>query len=366
MNGIAARALAPTASLLTSALILLLMWSNSEHIDANALVFQVIAGIITSFLLLLRSHGRWLGILAIALLFTLTPTAWPAYWAVVYGEARADRQRLAGALVLLALGGSVFCAFEVVAPVLPLTFTPWVVSLSILGGMTSVGAALAGRSNGIAARRELLSEAQAALADESAERARDAARSGEQQRLSRELHDLLGHRLAALNLLVKAQVRTDRPDELLWLMQSQISQARAELEELVDLRGTPTSKEAPTLNELLESFRMLDIDVRSEVDALYESLPGAHRLLVDRFVRESITNAVKYAAPGPIWVSVRITESALDVQCTSLMGEAPVSNERSEHAAGLTGLNDRASLLGGHVSWSRSEHGFTTHLHVPV
>jgi signal transduction histidine kinase len=232
--------------------------------------------------------------------------------------------------------------------------------------MISIGAAIAGSWSSIASRRALLWSVQAVLSAESAERARDAARTGEQQRLSRELHDLLGHRLAALNLLLEAHIRTVENGEVLLLMRTQISQARRELDELVDLRRTPASRESPTVGDLLESFRTLDVDVRSTVDAGYESLPRPYRLLVDRFVRESVTNAIKYAAAGPIWVTVRVTETSLDVKCTSLVGGTPAVRERSEGAVGLTGLDARASLLGGRVSWSRGQFRFVVLLSVPV
>lgn len=75
-------------------------------------------------------------------------------------------------------------------------------------------------------------------------------------------------------------------------------------------------------------------------------VPAPVELAAYRIVQESLTNALKHACPGRVTVAFARRDGLLDVRVTSPYGHrdgprAPGSG------AGLTGMRERAALLGG-------------------
>jgi signal transduction histidine kinase len=75
-------------------------------------------------------------------------------------------------------------------------------------------------------------------------------------------------------------------------------------------------------------------------------VPAPVELAAYRIVQESLTNALKHAAPGPVHVRLRQEDGTLVVRVTSPYGDregprAPGSG------AGLVGMRERVALLGG-------------------
>ena len=63
-------------------------------------------------------------------------------------------------------------------------------------------------------------------------------------------------------------------------------------------------------------------------------------------MRESLTNALKHAAPGPVRVALRQADGILRIEVTSSyrLGDTP---RAPGSGSGLTGMRERATLLGG-------------------
>lgn len=191
--------------------------------------------------------------------------------------------------------------------------------------------------------REALAHAHAgllstqALLDESA-------RSGERLKLSRELHDVAGHKLTALKLHL-ARLRRDATlagreeveiasalaDELLQDIRGVVGQLRAD--EGIDLRVALAALGTP-----FPATRVrVDVDPALRLD----DLPLAEALV--RVAQEAVTNAVRHGRAGTIEIHVARDAGAV-VLTVANDGDRPVDLRPGN---GLTGMRERVSALGG-------------------
>lgn len=67
-----------------------------------------------------------------------------------------------------------------------------------------------------------------------------------------------------------------------------------------------------------------------------------------RIVQESLTNALKHAAPGPVAVRLEHSGEVLTVEVSSVLGERPGPRAPGS-GAGLVGMRERVALLGGTI-----------------
>lgn len=134
----------------------------------------------------------------------------------------------------------------------------------------------------------------------------DSARVNERTRISRELHDLLGHHLTALslNLEVAGHLSDGRVKEhvqqahtLARLLLTDVREAVSQLREggAIDLGAA--------LRPLAENVPKLDIDMDIDVPLTVDDPERAHVLL--RCAQEAITNAVRHSGAGQLWLEAR-------------------------------------------------------------
>jgi signal transduction histidine kinase len=180
----------------------------------------------------------------------------------------------------------------------------------------------------------------------------------ERVRVSRELHDVLGH---TVNLFVvqagAARLMLDSdPAMTRSLLQGMENTGRATLADLdrvlASLRSDPTDVSqngagpAPGLTQLPElvgRFQDSGIDVRLTVDPNLR-LPRDLDLSVYRIVQEALTNTLKHAAPCSATVIVQRTNGSLIVEISD---NGPGVRATDRHGRGLVGIAERVSMSGG-------------------
>lgn len=214
-------------------------------------------------------------------------------------------------------------------------------------------------------RRDLigqLHERAARLEEEGRLRA-EQARAAERERIAREMHDVLAHRISLLSLHAGAlEYRPDAPPAEIEATASVVREsAAAALEELRDVIGVlreGTDSEArppqPTLADLpalIEESRAAGMRIEAEL-ALDDEEDGAGPLgrTAYRIVQEGLTNARKHA-PGTL-VGVKVVagaeEIAIEVRNRAPLG--PVTKPALPGAgSGLIGLGERVDLAGGEL-----------------
>jgi signal transduction histidine kinase len=216
-------------------------------------------------------------------------------------------------------------------------------------------------------RRDLvdsLHERAARLEDEGRLRA-ERARSAERERIAREMHDVLAHRLSLLSLHAGAlEFRPGAPPEEIAATAAVVREAATDaLEELRDVVGVlregtdaATRRPQPALADLptlIEESRAAGMRIEAALE-----LPGDGEDAVAtgvgrtafRIVQEGLTNARKHA-PGAL-VQVRVAAGA-DALAVEVRNRAPLRPAPAPAlpgaGSGLIGLGERVELVGGEL-----------------
>ncbi len=183
----------------------------------------------------------------------------------------------------------------------------------------------------------------------------ESVRDSERLRLSRELHDVAGHKLTALKLNLRALQRqpalaenaqlalcAQLADELLGDIRGVVQQMR--LHDGVDLREMIERLAAPFPRPHLH----LDMDAGMRVP----SLEQAEAVL--RTVQEALTNAARHAGAENLWLSVHRRDGALRLD---FRDDGRASGGELRFGNGLTGMRERLEAVGGGVDARRADSG---------
>ncbi|MFI0876132.1 two-component sensor histidine kinase [Streptomyces sp. CS149] len=288
------------------------------------------------------------GSLATALMFTDV-----MYAAVLYGTPAAAR-RLPVATLLITVASTIgFLAWF---------RKPEALLIGLVIGLVSFVPALTGvsvRSHRAAAESARLAAAQTARL---AEMDRTQAVIAERARMARELHDMVANHLSAVAIHSTAALSIDDPEtsrNALKVIRENSVEGLAEMRRLIGLLREGGQDDAPAaaptlaaLDTLIEQTNTngasggLVCSLEDTRDPGADPLPTPVELAAYRIAQESLTNALKHAAPGPVVVRLGQAGELLTVEVTSAFGSragptAPGSG------AGLVGMRERVALLGG-------------------
>ncbi|MEU3466591.1 histidine kinase [Streptomyces sp. NPDC006687] len=239
--------------------------------------------------------------------------------------------------------------------------TPQSLMIGVLTGIVCFGPALTGatlRNHREAAEAARLRAAQTALL---AEMDRTQAVAAERARMARELHDMVANHLSAIALHSTAALSIDSPAtsrEALGVIRENSVQGLAEMRRLIGLlREAGAGQDAapvPSLDGLAALLgRARANGAASGLDFVLDDarppgppLPAPVELAAYRIVQESVTNALKHAAAGPVAVRLAREDGLLTVAVDSPYGDR--SGPRLPGSgAGLIGMRERTELLGG-------------------
>ncbi|MGY0018707.1 sensor histidine kinase [Streptomyces sp. YJ-C3] len=233
---------------------------------------------------------------------------------------------------------------------------PEAVLVGVATGLVSFGPAATGvlvRNHRDRAAEERLRAEQTALL---AEMDRAQAVTAERARMARELHDMVANHLSAIAIHSTAALSIDEPATTrtaLETIRENSVDGLAEMRRLIgilrDSSGDTEPAAAPTLDglgALVEQSRANGLDVGLTLTGATGNLPAPVGLAAYRIVQESLTNALKHAAPGRVTVTVHRSGERIEVCVRSPYGDrdgprAPGSG------AGLVGMRERTALLGG-------------------
>ncbi len=205
----------------------------------------------------------------------------------------------------------------------------------------------------------------------------EAAAEAERGRVAREMHDVLAHSLSALAIQLEAarlSARSQRVEpELAATLDRAHQLAVAGLDEtrraLGALRGEdlPGPEAVPALAQSFEEESGLPVAL--EVEGEPRALPPEARLALYRTAQEALTNVRRHATPERVDLRLdyRPDQTVLVVADHS-REELPtlVTGANGGGGYGLTGMRERAELLGGELLAEPTEDGFRVELRLPV
>ena len=192
----------------------------------------------------------------------------------------------------------------------------------------------------------------------------ESVRVNERTRISRELHDLLGHHLTALSLNLEvahhlvsgqAQEHVTQAHTLAKLLLSDVREAVSRLrdDDAIDMRAT--------LLPLADNVPGLRIDLDMPQTFLVDDPERAHVLL--RCTQEIITNTVRHAEARLLRLRYRLSGDEVVVEARDDGRGA----ERTQAGNGLLGMRERLAAHGGTLQVETSPgNGFTVRLRLPM
>ncbi|RKG68247.1 sensor histidine kinase [Corallococcus sp. CA054B] len=174
-------------------------------------------------------------------------------------------------------------------------------------------------------------------------------REGERLRIARELHDSVGHHLTALSLNLEAAAYTAKDTAAAEHLRRARETARTLLSEVrrtvTELREAPMPL-LPSLRALAEGAPGLAVHLEVPGELALESSEAAHSLF--RCVQEVLTNTLRHAGARNLWIVMAPTEDGgVRVHARDDGGGAVTVTP----GAGLTGMRERFTRLGGRVEW---------------
>lgn len=189
--------------------------------------------------------------------------------------------------------------------------------------------------------------------------------------ISRELHDTLGHELAALRLEVqrarkletKAADPSERVLEALEGAMNRSGRALEQLQAVVSALRTPTL-DGTLFQALQELIAAWPEQVRLTFNTPEPPLTTSQKLAFYRGVQETLTNAYKYAPGQPVQIQVNQPPEQLEiiVHNTKAAGPSISRPVPSSGKNGLRQLRQRFQELGGSITVDEQEDGFTVWL----
>jgi signal transduction histidine kinase len=193
------------------------------------------------------------------------------------------------------------------------------------------------------------------------------ARHAERERIAREMHDVLAHRISLLAVHAGAlEVRRSAPEEerraaavVRQCAYEALEDLRAVIGMLRDDGAADADRPQPTLTDLpalVEQARQTGTEIT--VDGRFDDLaaaPDAVGRHVYRVVQEGLTNARKHAPNEPVRIRLEGDEQ-LVVEITNPVPPA-AAVALPGAGSGLIGLGERMDLIGGRLEYGRTPKG---------
>jgi signal transduction histidine kinase len=208
-----------------------------------------------------------------------------------------------------------------------------------------------------------------------AERMRDVAHE-ERLRVAQEVHDVVGHGLAAINMQaeIALHVLPKRPEQAATALAAISRTSKEALDELratlalVRSQAAESRLPGPGLAELDALVRRLadtGVPVTVNVEGERRALPAAVDLAAYRVVQESLTNVLRHAGTASATVRVGYREEDVTVEVIDDgRGGAPPTGGDGH---GIAGMRARVAALGGRFAAGPADGGgFRVHATLPA
>jgi len=181
------------------------------------------------------------------------------------------------------------------------------------------------------------------------------AQEQERLRISRELHDDLGqalttHMLALRNFQSDLSLPVTELFQGLQALYDQSYEIAIKIRRLAqDLR--PPILDALGLKQAIQTYcskfeERTKLPINLEIEPTLPTLPDIYNVIFYRVLQEALNNIAKHAHANRIWVELYLDENFIHLTVQD-NGQGLNKNENHTNGIGLTGMNERLSLVGG-------------------
>jgi len=208
-----------------------------------------------------------------------------------------------------------------------------------------------------------LAQARNRLSDELSQLSEQLALSQERNRISREIHDGVGHSLVncILTLELCERLICKEPQEACKVIQQEKADLRGALDDMRDYvhHLRPADIENEPLEKLVSQYlarfgERTGLTVRSDVKTDHADLPPSSRLVMLRIIQEALTNAAKHSDASEVDVAItgsrgkgvncEISDNGCGFDVDEVLGDSS-----SRQGFGLRTMIDRAESAGGQL-----------------
>jgi signal transduction histidine kinase len=239
----------------------------------------------------------------------------------------------------------------------------------------------------VSSRRAYIAEIEARAAEAERTREEEAARQvdAERLRIARELHDVLAHGIATINVQagVAAHVLNDHPERAAEALRTIKSTSREALRELRGILGVlrTTDEVDPRepspglgqLERLISATSAAGCPTRLAISGDRQPLPATVDLTAYRILQESLTNVLRHAGETSAVVSISYNADVVAISVEDGGGghvgspTAPTGLGAGATGHGILGMRERAHALGGELqAGPRAGGGFRVSARLPI
>jgi signal transduction histidine kinase len=237
----------------------------------------------------------------------------------------------------------------------------------------AIGAYVAARRQWLAAESDRAARAEQAREEETRRRV-----DAERMRIARELHDVVAHSMAMINVqaTMAGMQLADDPTSAAEAIQairgaskSGLRELRTILQVLRQADGESAAAPVPDLRAiaaLVEATSAAGTPTTLRLTEPPVPLSPAVALAAHRIVQESLTNVVRHAGQVAASVGLRQEDGYLHIDVVNEAGTVPAACSDGT-GTGLAGMRERAAALGGTLkAGPRPEGGFAVRARLPV
>jgi len=224
--------------------------------------------------------------------------------------------------------------------------------------------------------RTIALKAQAELTHEEMATRENFARQEERDRIARDMHDTLSHRLSMIavyagGLAFRKDLDPEETRKSARTIRDEAEAAVGDLREaLHSLRSEGRIDPREGVESLVERSRQagMDIEVRYQAGAGPQSLEELSTMAghaLNRAVQEGLTNARKHAPGEPVTITIATLDDALSITMSNPTAQAREKASVHSGGYGIVGMRERASVVGGSLQVKDEEESFSCTLRLP-
>lgn len=199
----------------------------------------------------------------------------------------------------------------------------------------------------------------------------------ERERISRELHDTVGHTMSVISLQAgvgaEAVGHDDRTvSDALDRIWTASTRSLRDLRSMVRILRSPADRDETrsilslsAVQELVDAARGAGVEVTTDITATPSELSAPVDAAAYRVIQESITNVVRHAGATHAQVKAEVSDGRLQISVTDNGRGSAAHGETGGY--GMAGMTERVRLLGGSLTTrSFANAGFAVEAIIPA
>ncbi len=196
----------------------------------------------------------------------------------------------------------------------------------------------------------------------------DRAKSNEREELARDLHDTVAHHVSAIAIQAQAGLASvgknpDAATDALRVIEAEASRTLTEMRSMVRVLRNDDSAELAPAHKVADLRKLAHGPVTVQLEGDVDGVPAPVAAAVYRIAQESVTNARRHAR-GATRIDVNVTVADERVHLT--VHDDGAAGAAGAVGYGITGMTERAALLGGTCTAGRDpEGGWTVTAELP-